>query len=174
MPRFLASLIGRFERSLGTELDYMREMARVAPGSLLRLIPHALAGMPRRGVPREAAHLAALGATLAQDCGSCVQIAVTMARRDGVAAPLLRAALQAPATLEPALADALSFGGLAARPDAPGEELDPLRERLRDRWGDRGLVDLSLAVAGAQGFPVLKRALGFARSCRLVEVEVDG
>lgn len=44
--------------------------------------------------------------------------------------------------------------------------------RLRERYGEEGLVELALAIASARVFPVTKRALGYALSCSKVEVRV--
>ena len=52
-----------------------------------------------------------------------------------------------------------------------GDEGD-WRERLRERYGDEGIVELSLGIALARVFPTTKRALGYATHCHLVEVEV--
>ena len=54
---------------------------------------------------------------------------------------------------------------------ATGEE-DALRERIRQRYGEDGLVELGLAIASARVFPITKRALGYATACALVDIEV--
>lgn len=163
--------VQRMEERLGVELDYLREMGRVAPGALARmglLFPLASYG---RTVPAPVLHLARLGATLAEDCGPCVQIAVNMGREDGVPSSVLGDALHGRMeALAPELRDALAFGRSVADRD-PGADL--LRERLRDRYGDAGVVELALAVAAAQFYPVLKRGMGFARSCSLEGIRVE-
>ena len=41
------------------------------------------------------------------------------------------------------------------------------REVLLPLVGEAGMVELAVAVASSQVFPVLKRGLGMARACRL-------
>lgn len=159
------------EHGLGVELPYMREIARVAPDLLGQLERIRGAAEYPRHVPTEVRHLAALGATMAQDCGPCVQIGVNLALADGVDPAVLRSALGLSGEpLEDEQADALAFGR------AVGEqavETDPLRRRLRERFGDAGVVSLSWAIAVAQFYPVLKRAMGFAQTCSAFGVTVE-
>jgi len=117
-------------------------------------------------------HLAALGATRAQDCGACVQIGVNLARGDGVEAEVLRAALgrDSSTPLAEAQRDALHFGRAVTLQERGAADL---RERLRNRFGDGAVVELSWAVAVAQFYPVLERAMGFAESCSLVPATVE-
>ena len=52
------------------------------------------------------------------------------------------------------------------------EEEEPLRQRILERYGEEALVELALGIAAARMFPVTKRALGYATSCALVEIQV--
>ncbi|MEQ8328910.1 MAG: hypothetical protein RH859_00460 [Longimicrobiales bacterium] len=158
------------EDRLGVDLPYLHHMAATRRTDLIRLGLFLAASAPRSGIPKRALHLAVLGATAEQDCGECVQIAVNLALADGVPAEVLLTALgRRDDAMDPADADALAFGRAVTRSDA---DADPLREVLRARYGDPGVQELALGVGFAQFFPVLKRGLGFARSCSLVGVDV--
>ena len=51
---------------------------------------------------------------------------------------------------------------------------DPeLREALRARYGEAGLVELALGIAAARVFPTVKRALGHAQACSLVPLSYE-
>ena len=52
-----------------------------------------------------------------------------------------------------------------------GED-DSLRERIRLRYGDEGLIEMALAIASCRVFPVTKRALGYAVSCTAMAARV--
>ena len=39
-------------------------------------------------------------------------------------------------------------------------------------YGDRGLVELALAIASCRVFPITKRALGYGTSCAAVTIEL--
>jgi alkylhydroperoxidase family enzyme len=158
------------ERRLGVPLDYLRHILRVSLRSFFtfaRIVPIA---EHRKALPPAPYHVARLVATRAEDCGTCLQIEVNLARRDGVPAEMLRAVLErAPERLADGLADAYRFAEAVVT--ASGGE-DEIRPRIVERWGERGLVELALGIAVARFFPATKRALGHATSCALVEIDV--
>ena len=162
-------IIDRQERALGVELDYLRD---VADSSLAAFGKFGLAGpllQHRRHVAAAPWHLARLAATRVQDCGTCVQTVVNAARADGVPADLLRTALADALGTDTPEAVAAAFGrAVAARAD----DVTAAREAARRAFGEDGLVELSLAVATVQLFPILKRGLGQDVACRLVHVEI--
>ena len=47
---------------------------------------------------------------------------------------------------------------------------DALREAVVSRWGKQTLVALTMMAMYSRNFPVLKRALGHAKSCQRVRV----
>jgi hypothetical protein len=51
-----------------------------------------------------------------------------------------------------------------------GEGLDELREQVRCRWGDRGIIDLTFAAQMTRIYPMVKAGLGFATACRPIRV----
>ena len=163
-------LIDHVEKDLGEDLSYLREIAHESPTGFWKLALQAPLLRHRGTVPATLLHLAGLGAVQVEDCGPCVQTAVNEARRRGVPATLLQAALAGGADLPPLERDAYNFGRMIA-----GEEmLDPeLPQRLEAEVGRRGMVELSLPVAAVRIFPALKRGLGYARSCSLVQVNVQ-
>jgi alkylhydroperoxidase family enzyme len=154
----------RYEMSLAY-LHHIAETSRSAVAVLALFLPMA---RYRRVVPAAAFHVAVLVAVRAQDCGTCVQVGVKMARDDGVTGKVLRAVLQdQPDQLPADLADVYHY----ARAVVQQQDDAALREQLRDRYGDAGLIDLAYALATAQMFPVLKRALGYATTCARVDLD---
>ena len=165
MTRYLLSrLIDHFERFLGVELPYLREIVTSAPGAMLPIGLFMPASSYGRHIPSDVLHMVRLGATKAQDCGECLQISVNIASRDGVSSSVLRAAVHGRIEhLSAALADAFLFGqGVGS-----GLEVTPEREALRSRFGERGVIEASMAAATALLFPALKRGMGFAQTCDL-------
>jgi alkylhydroperoxidase family enzyme len=105
-----------------------------------------------------------------EDCGTCLQITVNLARQSGVDAGLIRAALDGNCDeLPQEMADVLHFTRSVVT--SAGDE-DALRETLRKRYGERGLIELSYAIAASRIPPTVKRSLGYAKSCRLVAAAV--
>ena len=169
MNALVERAIRKQEADLGAPLDYLRDIADASTSAFVKFGLFAPLSQHRSVLPREVWHLARLGATLAQDCGTCVQIVVNAARADGVPAPLLRDALAGePLPADPQLA--FDYGAAVAR------DADDVLEHVaaaRVRFGDDGLVELALAVATAQVFPIVKRGLGKAVACARVQVDVE-
>jgi alkylhydroperoxidase family enzyme len=169
--------LGAQERKLGASLDYLREVLRVSLRAFLKFGLFVPLSEHRRALAPEAAAVARIVAARAEDCGTCVQIAVNQSRASGVAAAVVRAVLERrPAYLAAPLGDVYAFAALVARADAPecaaaGDE-PALRGRLRAELGDEAFVELALAIASVRVFPSVKRALGYALSCSKVEIRV--
>ena len=158
--------LDRAERQLGAPVDYLRYAAEHDPAAVVKFGLLQPATGHRKALPVEVYHAIRIAATHEADCGTCVQIEVGAAREAGVAVETVRAIL-AGTPPEP-LAAAVAF----ARATARGEDPTVERGRLRERYGDRGVVEAALAVTTAQAYPTMKRALGYATACALVEVQV--
>ncbi len=166
---FIDRQITKAERDLGVPLDYARWIAKVSLPATIRMAKFTKLLNAHRG-PKTAVHVASLVGSMADDCGSCVQIGVNLARKVGVSREILEAVVRrTPESLPEELADVYHFAE-AATLNSP--ELDDYRERVRQHYGDEGLVEIALAVAMHRVFPTLKRGLGFAKSCSPAPVEV--
>jgi hypothetical protein len=98
-----------------------------------------------------------------------VQIGINFALREGISKEILRAVLdRQPDRLPPKLADVYRFADSVVS----GGDDDALRERVRGHYGDEALIELGLGMAVARTFPVVKRTLGYAKSCSLVKIEI--
>lgn len=158
------------EKRLGEPLDYLREMYDSAPDAFWRFAKVAKAAGERGNLPAAPFHVARVVAVRHQDCGPCVQTVVNLAKADGVEPAVLKAAVFGKVNeLPETLRDVYHFAeAVAAR---TGDE-ETYRERLRKVFGDEAMVELALAIAMCQLFPILKRGLGHAKSCSLVTVDV--
>ena len=166
---FINRQITKAERDLGVPLDYARWIAKVSLPATMRMAKFTKLLHTHRG-PTTAVHVASLVGSMAEDCGSCVQIGVNLARQAGVSPAILQAVVRrTPEALPEQLADVYHFADAVT---AGSPEQDDYRERVRQHYGDEGLVEIALAVALHRVFPTLKRGLGFAKSCSLVPVEV--
>jgi alkylhydroperoxidase/carboxymuconolactone decarboxylase family protein YurZ len=160
------------ERETGVPLDYQRDMAEASPGSALRLAEIGRLASEDQSVPPQIAAMAALGATLAEDCGDCVQIYVNLAVKAGIERRHIKAALDNRlGELPPDLKLGFGFGRVVS-------ENDPmLLEKgaaIEAKFGRKVLVDLALVVAMARFYPTVKRALGHSRSCSATAIEIPG
>jgi len=158
------------EKKLGASMDYLRHILDVSPTAFFRFASIMPFANSRKVLPAEAWFVAQIVALQHEDCGPCLQIGVNLARQAGVDATLLRATLDGDIEqLPPELADVYHF--TQAVVNTSGND-DALREKLRKRYTDRGLIELAYAIASGKIPPTVKRVLGYAQSCSVVQVEM--
>jgi len=157
-----------FERDTGYDVSYLREMLAADANAVMTLFKVQGMARYRKDVPAEAWYAAGLVGSLAEDCGPCTQLGVTMAEREGVAPDTLRA---------------IVAGDLRAMPDdvvlayrfvkaslAHDLAADELRDEIVKRWGERGLISLAFALAASRVYPTMKYALGHGKACARLTV----
>jgi len=158
--------LGRVEAELGESVDYLRHVVDVSVPAFLKFTKILPFAAYRKRLPADAANVARIVASRDEDCGTCVQIAINVAKSEGVPDEVLQAVIErAPDRLDDGLADVYAFGEAVV--GQTGEE-GPIRERLTARYGEEGVIELAYALASARIFPVVKRALGYATSCKAV------
>ena len=153
----------------GYDTSYLDYMLKQSPAAFFRFTPVAKAAAHREVVPVDASFAAKIAGAMAEDCGPCVQLTVDMALAVGMAKDQIEAvvrrdtgAMNASTKLGFQFADAIVSGSA----DAEGH-----REAVRSRWGEKGVIDLAMALQMGRLFPMLKAALGYARECRRVTVD---
>lgn len=158
------------EKKLGESMDYLREMYEKAPDAFWQFAKVANASRHRDKLPAAPFHVARIVAVRHQDCGPCVQTVVNLAKDDGVEAAVIKAALLGKVDdLPESLRDVYHFADAVAGRTG---DVEAYRERLKQVFGDEAVIELALAIALCQTFPILKRGMGYAKSCSLVKVEV--
>ena len=163
--------LAAFERRWHYPMDYARTLLRTSRGGFWRFARVMPLAAWRDGVPPTAWHAAKLVAVRAEDCGPCTQLVVDMARADGVPDALLRAVLQNDHARIQALDSNAAAAAHFARcwtTNSPG--LADTRDAVRQRFGERGLASLALAMSGARLFPMIKSALGHGQACQRVHI----
>jgi hypothetical protein len=164
---FTHRYIRNFERRYAYDGTYMHELADISASAFGRFAMMQTAGGQWRGdAPKDACSAAGIAGALVEDCGPCVQIASDMAVEAGMAPDIIRALLSG----APTHADAqlgFDYGRALLLGD---DKLDGLREAIEARWGRKALIALSLRAMSARNFPVLKRAMGHAKTCQRVRV----
>jgi alkylhydroperoxidase family enzyme len=150
--------------------EYMRHMLSVSLRAFLKFTKLLPVAEYRRVLPIEPFHVARLVAVRDEDCGSCLQIEINLAKRDKVKPQIIRATVAGkPDDMPEQLADVYRFAKAVVR--RSGDE-DLYRERIRELYGEEGLVELAMAIAICRVFPTTKRALGYAQSCSVVPVRM--
>ena len=159
------------ERKFGEKLGYLRDIASASPAAFYKFALFLAFARHRKAAPLDAYYLAAIGALQHEDCGPCLQIAVNQALADGVSPAMISAAVAGGAALDAERGLYLDFGR-AVSANLP--EAEELRLRLAEKLSPAAMVDLAIAIASARVFPALKRGLGHAKSCSLVQIKVPG
>ena len=169
LKAFLSRQLGKMERQFDYDASYMRQMLHVSPATFLKFSFITLV-VDRKAAPGEILAAAGIAGTLAEDCGPCTQISVDMATANGVDPAVLRAIL---AGDEAAMGEIAALGWRFARASMARDMVaaDPLRDEIVRRWGDRGLMAVSLAITTARMYPTLKYALGYGKACSRVMVD---
>ncbi len=168
--RLMLHGVARQERKLGASLEYIRHIIRASVPAALKFGMFTPMAEHRKLLPAVPYWVARLVATQREDCGTCVQIEVNLALEDGVPGDVVRATLDG--NLESLPDEAREAYAFAQAVLAATDSEGPHRERLRELYGEAGLVELALGMAAARVFPVTKRALGYAVSCSAVDLRV--
>jgi hypothetical protein len=165
---FMKRRLDAFERNTGYDVTYVREMLDADVKAVMALFKVQGLARYRKDVPREPWYAAALVGVLAEDCGPCTQLGITMAEREGVNPDTLRAIVAGDLRAMPddvVVAYRFAKASLAHNPAA-----DELRSEVVERWGQRGLISLSFALASSRIYPTVKYALGHGKSCTRLTV----
>jgi hypothetical protein len=165
---YLHRSVRKLENRYSYDASYLHELIEISKAAFFRFsIMQSLGGTWRGGAPRDAWCAAGIAGALVEDCGPCVQIATDIALDIGVRAEVIGALLAGRPTDKDAQ---LGFDYGRALLLAT-EDLDRLRDEIERQWGKRALLAISYRAMSARNFPVLKRALGHAKTCQKVRIE---
>lgn len=164
----LARQIDRFERLWDYDASYMRALLKASPASFFKFSV-ATGMVDRKAAPGEALAAAGIAGTVREDCGPCTQIGIDMATASGVNPEILRAIVAGDeAAMGPDAALVWRFANASL--DRDMERADPLRDEIVRRWGEKGLVAISLTLTTSRMYPTLKYALGYGKACSKIVV----
>ena len=153
---------------MSDDLAYMHMLSEVAPTALEKFLQATALAGHREAVPSEAGLVAGLVGVMAEDCGPCVQILVNMAREGGVDDEVVEGVLTSDTSkMTDDTRLAFHFASAIAVRSSGADEI---REAVRQRWGDKGVIDLTMATQANRLYPMVKMGLGFARTCQTVRV----
>lgn len=160
--------IDAFGEQYGYDVTYMHNLLAASPEGY-RLFEKVLPmAAYRNRLDPEVYCIARMTAMQSEDCGPCLQLAVDMAKEQGVPTDLLRAVLDKNVPLDKPYEDIRQFA-LSVAMNTP---IDPeAKARIHERYGDEGIAELALCIASSRIFPTIKRATGHAKSCLLIKVE---
>lgn len=150
------------------DVSYLEHMLEVAPEAFEKFWKLNAAANHRGAAPVAALGAAKITGALAEDCGPCVQLGVKLLEEAGMAAGDIEAVLtRNEKAMSQDAAIAYRFADALVRHDV---SLDEAREAVRAKWGDKGVVELTLGMQMVRLFPMVKVGLGFGKTCQRVTV----
>ncbi len=163
--------IEAFEKTWNYDMSYARRLLAASPAALRSFAAATRLASFRQGLTREAWYAAKLRGTLSEDCGSCTELVVQMALREGLSPQMVSAIVRgATDSLPPAVAAVVRFcdATLAHSNDAGDSRDEVLRHH-----GELGLATIALTLAASRLYPTVKYALGAGHSCTLLEIGTE-
>jgi hypothetical protein len=158
-----------FARRYGYDVSYLEMMLNHSPAAFFKFAPLMKASAHREAVPIDASFAAKIVGALAEDCGPCTQLVVDMALEAGMPRDQIEAVLRRdPRAMNDATTLGFRFADAVARRSADDDEF---RDAVLAQWGEKGVIDLTLALQMGRMFPMVKAGLGYARECRRVRVD---
>jgi len=169
LKAIMSAAIDRFEKRYDYDATYVRDLLEASPKALRAFQGvRALSGF-EEGAPPAALAAARIVATVVEDCGPCVQIAVKLGEEAHVPAEVLRGILAGDQDrMGPDASLVYRFAKASLARDM--ETTDPLREAVLERWGPKGLSAIALAMAAVRVYPTIKYAMGHGKTCSRVQV----
>jgi hypothetical protein len=153
----------------GYDTSYLEMMLRESPSAFFKFAPVMKAAGHREVVPVDAGFAAKLVGALAEDCGPCTQLCVDMALEAGMPNDQIEAVLLSdPRAMNGDTVLGYRFADAVIRRSADD---DDYRDAVRAQWGEKGVIDLTMALQMGRMFPMVKAGLGYAKECRRVIVD---
>lgn len=165
---FIKNRLAAFERRFDYDMSYARELLAADRSAFFAFAKTNAMSKYRRDVPAHVYYAVKLTGVIAEDCGPCTQLAVSLAIADGVTPRLLTSVIGGELG---AMTEEVALGVRFARAVLGHDvEADRERDEIVARWGKRALVSLGFALAMARVYPTLKYALGYGQACSHVVV----
>jgi len=169
MRKFIARrMLRAYSKRYGYDASYLEMMLNESPAAFFKFAPVMKAAAHREVIPLETSFAAKITGAMAEDCGPCTQLCVDMALEAGMAKDQIEAVLRRDVgAMSPETALGFGFADAIVHHSADDERH---RDAVRARWGEKGVIDLSMGLQMGRMFPMLKAALGYAKECRRVSV----
>jgi hypothetical protein len=153
----------------GYDTSYLEVMLKESPSAFFKFANLMKAAGHREVIPLGASFAAKLVGALAEDCGPCTQLCVDMALEAGMPQDQIEAVLRRdPRAMSKDNGLGFRFADAVIRRSADD---DDYRDAVRAQWGEKGVIDLTMALQMGRMFPMVKAGLGYAKECRRVIVD---
>lgn len=166
----IRSALLAYSDKYGYEVDYMLHILHDHPEAFAAFNAVIPLANCRQEAPLDVFFVAKLAGFQQSDCGACLQLSIRLALEAGVSRAIVEGVIKGSPTLPPELEEVRRF---VRSLDDYSAETNALRESIRQRYGERTLIEIALVVTAAQLFPRVKRALGYFESCQLMDFSFE-
>lgn len=160
--------IERFGQAFDYDVTYLHSLLAASVPAFEAYLPVQGMSAHREQLPLDAHFVARVTTMQEEDCGPCAQLNLRMAVQAGVARSLLQTLIGAPEALPPLLHDVRAHAIAVVK---GGPQSDARLARLRRAYGDAGIAELALCIAGSRIYPTLKRGMGTSTVCEKLTLD---
>lgn len=164
LNKVLLSMQSRYSYDVG----YMQDILRADLPAFLKFMGFQTMSSHQGNLPAEIAAAARIRAIIWDDCGPCTQLVVDMALEAKVSPDIVHAIVDRDWDKLPedvALTAQFTELVLAHDPQA-----DDLREKIRARWGEKGLIAIGYGISACRVYPALKYTMGYGKACSRIQI----
>ena len=166
----LMSQIDQFETHYQYDSTYMRDLLNSSQAAYEKFS----ACMPLVNHHELLSHrdywIVKLTAMHQEDCGSCVQLLINIAREAAIDSQPINAVIAGPDRLTQEDKQLYDYV-VKVTLNKPSE--DVLSGAINNRYTNGQLLEMGIVIATCKLFPTIKRSAGYAKSCQLMQFEFD-
>ncbi|WNO07523.1 hypothetical protein [Teredinibacter sp. KSP-S5-2] len=148
------------------DITYIRELLETSPNGYSKFEGFRPLASHRELLGREAYWVVKIAAMKSEDCGECLQLNIRMALEDGCDRMVIEEAVRTPELLSSPYKEIFEYATKVSLNETIGQ---PLEDYMMQVFDKGQLLELGIAVSTAKLFPTLKRSVGVAKSCQVME-----
>ena len=170
MIRFFARHgLRQFSRRYNYDTAYLEHLLDTNLWAFLKFSAVKLVSGHHSGIPPSPWFAASIRAAMFEDCGPCAQLVCDMALEAGVERDVVQNVISADLQQLPGdIALVVSFTEMVLARDMRADEL---REQIKQRWGEDGLISLAFTISSTRVYPSLKYVLGHGHACSRLQIK---
>jgi alkylhydroperoxidase/carboxymuconolactone decarboxylase family protein YurZ len=161
--------IREFEAHYKYDGTFMRELLEHSPAGLAKFNNFLPLSAHKEKLSPGDYWVAKLATMQVEDCGECLQLNARMALEAGVSKAQVRAAIQGGNELPENLKDVYLYAKSVANHELVDSDL---MNRIEASYDKGSLLEFGICIATAKVFPTIKRAVGYTKTCSLIEIDV--
>lgn len=162
------SQLEAFGQKYDYDIGYMIQLLEDSPRAFEAFAAAQAMGHVHQQLPLDAFFVARVTAMKTDDCGPCLNLGLKMGAEAGVDREILTNAVKAPEKLPAPLKDIHDHTVAALLNE--GDDADRM-ERIRNHYGIEAFAELAVVITGCRIYPTLKRAMGMASYCEVVQFD---